>query len=131
MKLCLCVSVSLCRTFHSLSRVTALDVHLGRLETFGVGAEFYASRRAGLRADDDEAEAVVGGTLLRTERLVARRVAVVHGDDLAGAVDLEANPVLRARDGEAGAVRHAHRDEREVGAVGVDLRPVGLQRQTR
>src|SRR5215210_8864447 len=121
MKLCLCVSVSLCRTFHPSSRAPAPDGHVGRLQTFGVGPELDAARRAGLRADDDEAEAVEGGALFRLEGLVARRVAVVHGDDLAGAVDFEVHPVLRARDGEALRIDDAHRDEREVGAVGVYL----------
>src|SRR5215210_841435 len=114
MKLCLCVSVSLCRTFHPSSRAPAPDGHVGRLQTFGVGPELDAARRAGLRADDDEAEAVVGGALLRLERLVARGVAVIHGDDLARAEDLEVNPVLRTRDGQPRAVCDAYRNEREV-----------------
>src|SRR3712207_3179957 len=76
--------MTVCRSISNLKsqilRAAAPDAHVGRLQTFGVGSEFYTPRRAGLRADDDEAEAVVGGALLRPERLVARRVAVVHGD---------------------------------------------------
>ena len=66
----------------------------------------------------DEREPVEGLAFVRLERHEAGRIAVVGGDDLAGAVDREANPVAGARRQHSVSVDDAHGDERQIGAVG-------------
>src|SRR5919202_3818262 len=111
------------------ARGRAPDGKLRARQAVRLRPESDPSGLARLRADDDEAEAVVGAVLPRLKRLVAGGVAVVHGDDLARPGNLEPDAVLRARDDEPAPVGDGDGDERQVLAVGTDARAVGLQRQ--
>src|SRR5664279_3013060 len=90
-----------------------LDSDLSRLQPGRRCFECNRSGRAG-RANDSQAQTVVGAMRPGLERLEADGVAVVGCDDLTGAGDLKDDVVLRPRHLEALVVGDSRRDVAEV-----------------
>ena len=86
---------------------------------------------ARLRAHNDEAQAVVGRAMVLLKRFVARCVAVVGGDDFAGAFDGKFHKVVRARHEQTLLVRNGHGDEGQVVTVGAEEFAVWAERDLR
>ncbi len=108
-----------------------LQLHLRGRETVGDSAERDRAGLAGLRAEDNQREAVEGLALAGLERLEADRVAVVDRGDLGRALDGELHQVVRTRHELAVAVGDGDGHEAQVGAVGAERGAVGREEQLR
>src|SRR5215469_10344953 len=103
------------------------DADRGVFESVGLGDEFDFAGLAFFCSNNDQGKAVKRGTLRFPESFQIGGVAVVGGHNLAGALNLEAYPVLCARHSQTFLVCHRDGHERQILAIGADLVAVRLQ----